>query len=218
MSKSGLVRLTPKWRGKREDLITIGGDKPRENANWSDSRKEIFENEKRRIIATVVEILVNVVMSTHIYTFCGRFYLQRNSGPIGLRSTASLASLVMKIWDQAWVKLLERESVSLIDYVRYVDDSRDFVCPLLEGVRWDGSNFSFSDTWRDEDILSGMSDEARTTREFIKAKSSILSFLKFEGEHAEMFEDSKLPTLDTAIWVTEQGIISYTFYEKTHVP
>ena len=64
---------------------------------------DIFESEKLRIMATVIEIAVTVVMTTHVYDFCGKIFLQTNGGPIGLRSTASLANLIMKIWDLAWV-------------------------------------------------------------------------------------------------------------------
>ena len=104
-----------------------------------------------------------------------------------------------------------REEITVIEYLRYVDDSRDFARPLEEGVRWDGQNFSFRECWRKEDLDSCLSDEARTTREFIKAKSSILDFLQFEGENSSMFLDAKLPTLDSAIWVTDDGSIGYTF-------
>ena len=69
----------------------------------------------------MVEILTNVIMSTHVYSFCGHLFVQNNSGPIGLKSTASLAALIMKIWDQAWVNLLVREEILIIDYLRYVD-------------------------------------------------------------------------------------------------
>ena len=46
ISSRGLGRLAPKWKGKRGDLITIGGEKPRESSNWSDSRREIFQSDR----------------------------------------------------------------------------------------------------------------------------------------------------------------------------
>ena len=108
--------------GDRADLITVGGSKPREDKWWKDSTKEIFENEKRGIIAAVVEIAVHVVFTTHVYTFCGKFFLQQSGGPIGLRSTASLAALVMKIWDTLLKNLLNREGIDIHLLFRYVDD------------------------------------------------------------------------------------------------
>ena len=94
--KASLKKLCPKWLGEREDLIAVGGTKSKENTLWRDSNHLPLKSEEKKIVATVVELAVNLCMSTHIYTFAGRFFLQADGGPIGLRSTASLASLVMK--------------------------------------------------------------------------------------------------------------------------
>ena len=48
----------------------------------------------------------------------------------------------------------------------------------------------------------------------ISAMSSLLSFLKFTMEIAEQFEDGKLPTLDTKIWMENRRVL-YLFFEKT---
>ena len=93
----------------------------------------MFNVEKRRIVATVLEIAVTVIMSSHVYKFMGRYFLQKDGGPIGLRSTASLANLIMKIWDMAWVELLSREGLDVLLYYRYVDDNRTYLFPLAEG-------------------------------------------------------------------------------------
>ena len=43
----------------------------------------------------------------------------------------------MKIWDQAWVELLIKEDLIILDYLRYVDDSRDFLKPKGKGkMEW----------------------------------------------------------------------------------
>ena len=41
------------------------------------------------IVATVVEISVNLIMGYHVYIFYGHYFIQKNGGPIGIRSTAS---------------------------------------------------------------------------------------------------------------------------------
>ena len=200
-------------------MITVGGSRPRIDSNWKDSDKEVFQQELRRAVATVIEISVNTVMSTHVYTFAGRFFVQRDGGPIGLRSTASLASLIMKIWDVLWLQLLKREGISLIDFFRYVDDARSFLRPLLEGWKWNGQNFEFKEEWYKDDMLSGMTDLERTTKELVSAMSSLIDFLRFEGEHAEMFSSFRLPTLDTEIWVCDKtGLLKHSFYEKPTCP
>ena len=89
LSSSGLSRVCPKYFGDREDLIAGGGVKSREDKSWQDSPRELHRSEKRRVVATVLEVAINVAISTHVYQFAGMFFLQRNGGPIGLRSTAS---------------------------------------------------------------------------------------------------------------------------------
>ena len=121
-------------------------------------------------------------MATHVYKFDNKFFLQRQGGPIGLCSTASLAALIMKIWDVCWVKLLRDEKIDLLSYFRYVDDARNFMRPLAEGWRWSQSEkrFEFSLKHREEDFLSGLTDQARTTREMVLAMSSICEWNVWE--------------------------------------
>ena len=143
ITKIGLSRHMPKWLGDREDLVAVGGKKSKSAKSWRDSDRSVWPSEKKMILAAFMEIMVNLVMSTHVYYFAGKFYLQRDSGPIGLRSTACLAALIMKLWDLAWQKLAEREGLQLVDYFRYVDDCRNMLLCLLEGWRWEDGEFKF---------------------------------------------------------------------------
>ena len=59
-------------------------------------------------VSTVMRIAVLVLFRSHVYTFAGRFFLQKKGGPIGLRSTCAIAHLLMlwldlKIWINASV-------------------------------------------------------------------------------------------------------------------
>ena len=94
---AGLSRFCPTYLGDRSDLLTVGGDKAKEDSMWRDSNREVFETDMKRIAATVVEVAIHIVMGTHVYSFCGHHFLQRDGGPIGLRSTAALAALIMKL-------------------------------------------------------------------------------------------------------------------------
>ena len=99
------------------------------------------------------------------------------------------------------MKLLSREGINLLLFMRYVDDVRNFLRPLCEGVRWNGCKFEFNESWEVEDIMGGKTDQERTTEQLVLAMSSIISFLEFEGEEGGMFADGRLPTLDTNLWV-----------------
>ena len=104
----------PKWLGTRKDLITLGGEKSNSNAYWRDVDFEPSQTIIKKIVGCVIELAVLTVMSTHIYSFEGELFLQVIGGPIGLRSTAAIANLIMKIWDSTYLKLLNKEQIEVL--------------------------------------------------------------------------------------------------------
>ena len=107
----GLAKIAPRWTGPRPDLLSVEGDSCQEENKWWFPRRVFSEEEKKQIVARVVEAAVIICMGTHVYTFCGDIFLQKEGGPIGMRFTASLANIVMKMWDISFKKLLEREGL-----------------------------------------------------------------------------------------------------------
>ena len=103
---------------------------------WSNSGRELRDFQKVKVIARIVETAVMVCMSTHAYSFSDKLFLQQLGGPIGMRFTASLANLVMKMYDKAWCDLLERENIFYHMYLRYMDDVRLFLPSLNRGWSW----------------------------------------------------------------------------------
>ena len=140
----GLAEIAPRWLGKRPDLVTIGGDAMKEDKNWSKMKRVLNDQEVRLVVSRVVETAVLVCMTTHMYRFGPDLYIQCNGGPIGMRFTASLANIVMKQWDKAWVSLLKREKIKFNLFLRYVDDCRLFMPSLNPGWIWSGGNFIYS--------------------------------------------------------------------------
>ena len=64
-----------------------------------------------------------------------------SGGPIGLRSTCSVARLVMKIWDDKWLDILNEMDIRIDAATRYMDDGRAALHPFRKGWRWNkGSN------------------------------------------------------------------------------
>ena len=130
-----------------------------------------------------------------------------------MRFTASLANLVMKKWDQKWIELLEREGLSHVLYVRYVDDCRMVLPAINKGWKWNGVKFEFNGV--EEDDIA-MADTHYTTTELAKAMCSLVTFLNFTGEDESQFPGKRLPTLDTELWM-ENGQILHSFFEKPTV-
>ena len=116
----GFKRIAPRWLGPRPDLLTVGGDSMNEVNKWTKMKTTLNDHEIRLVIARVVETAVLVCINTHIYSFGPNLYVQCTGGPIGMRFTASLASIVMKEWDKAWIKLLKRENIDFDMFIRYV--------------------------------------------------------------------------------------------------
>ena len=81
LKEIGLGKIAPRWTGTRPDLISVGGDSLNEDKKWSFPRKWYSESEKKLIVARVVEAAVIICMGTHVYSFCGDLFLQREGGP-----------------------------------------------------------------------------------------------------------------------------------------
>ena len=93
----GLEQVAPRWAGQRQDLLTVGGEGLESKEKWTNCGRELLEHQKKKIIGRVVETAVLVCMGTHPYCFGEELFLQQEGGPIGMRFTASLANLVMKM-------------------------------------------------------------------------------------------------------------------------
>ena len=63
--------------------------------------------------------------------------------------------------------------------------------------------------------MSGISASRRSARALVAMMNDVFPFLKFTTELGEDFEDGKLPSLDTKIWVKDAYTILFEFFEKT---
>ena len=138
---SGLRRVLP-WRrhvnGTRPGVTGEGplGAERGDQEQWVFPKVELTKREKRMIVATVMKIAVLVLFRSHVYTFGGKFYLQKRGGPIGLRSTCAIARIVMLDWDDRWLAMVDRNNIKLVDKARYMDDLRAWLYAIKLGWRW----------------------------------------------------------------------------------
>ena len=194
----------------------IGGDLSKDDSNWQDIKRDLFDWEEREIASRVIEVAVITAMDTHVYSFADKIYIQQSGGPIGMRSTASLANLVMRMYDCSLMQICREEGLVVDLFCRYVDDCRIILPSLNVGWWWVNHTFVYTDKQADKDRLEGLTDQQRTSRELTKMMSSLCYFLRFTAEESSMFSCNTLPTLDTRIW-EEEGMIRYAFYEKPTV-
>ena len=194
-----------------EEALDAGG---KASKQWVWPKVCLTEEEKRMIVATVIQIGVLVMFSTHVYQFAGRFFLQKKGGPIGLRSTCAVARLTMLEWDRIWLRMLEENGMRLEARGRYMDDLRAFLFATKMGWRWHEGGLWWCKQWEVEDKREGLCDLGRTTKLLEAMMRDVMNFLKMTMETALDFEDRMLPTLDTKLWIREDNKVMYLFFEK----
>ena len=160
---------------------------------WRFPSVKLTEEDKLEIIAEVAKIVTEVMFDTHLYSFGGKVFKQRKGGPIGLRGTCALARFIMCHWDLQWKDLLTMNRVTLVDYMRYMDDGRAFLSQIRAGWRWKTGRMRFKKSWREE-------DKEKTGLEITSAAlevsmQEVLTFLRFTTEVGEG-DEGWLPTLD----------------------
>ena len=67
---------------------------------WVFKSKEVSKEQKKEIVARVVEIAIRTVFENFCYDFGGRTFLQLFGGPIGARLTMACARVVMTEWGE----------------------------------------------------------------------------------------------------------------------
>jgi hypothetical protein len=205
---SKLWRVLPRRKykhGTRPGLTGVGplgADSDDENQWEFRSGVGLTELDKKRIVAEVMRLAVELMFSTHLYSFGGRCYKQREGGPIGLRSTCALARVVMGRWDVKWKETVKSSNIRVEDDGRYVDDARVFMYPIRAGWRWEQGGLWFKKEWEQEDSL--LSPTERTKRVVYGSMQGLTKCLAFTVETSEDFADGWLPTLDFKLRVNAQ--------------
>jgi hypothetical protein len=153
-----------------------------------------------------------------VYSFGGKFYLQRDGGPIGARVTMAASRIVMYDWSCHYRVILENICLWAPILRGYVDDNRQYTTKMLPGMRFDEvkKEFKLRTELVEED--KGNNDlESATSRmetECRKAMNSINPDIQFTTETAYDFPNGRLATLDTEVWVEEGGILRHSYYQK----
>ena len=180
---------------------------------WEFPRVELTKLEKRMIVARVMYTAVMALFKKHTYTFGGKYYLQKQGGPIGLRSTCCIARIVMIWWDRQLMEILQKSNLTTEERARYMDDIRLWMRSVRLGWRWNGEELVFCKNWQTEERMKGMTGLEKTLQVIQAIMNSICGFLKLTMESVLDFE-GVLPTLDLVIWVGDDNKVLYRHYQK----
>ena len=91
------------------------------------------EEQVKLILGLAVSNAVEVVMSNHFFQIGGKIYNQQDGGSIGMDITCELASLVMLLWDEKFLKKLRDLHIKIDKYCRYVDDTMSILRVIKRG-------------------------------------------------------------------------------------
>ena len=160
-------------KGKKKE-----GEKEEIATKWKFSRTDFTEQEKRELLAKVVEVAVRTTFKLHMYQFEGVMRLQKEGGPIGLRLTGVVARLVMQHWESKFRQLAEENHLEIYMFAWYVDDVNLIMKSLGKGWRWNGIKLEWREEWESEDCKLIEEDDVRTMREVKKMSDSILPIVK----------------------------------------
>ena len=215
--RSKLGRILPRRRKNQGSRPGLRGEGPLgaergDQEQWVFQKVRLRREEKRLLVATVLELAATAMFSHHYYEFGGRKFRQMGGGPIGLRGTCTLARLVMQVYDRKWEAMVKEAGVKLNLYMRYMDDGRKFLHPIRKGWRWEGGSLQYSRGWEVEDMNKSPLDVTiAVLRDSVKG---VLSYLSFTFESGQDFDDGWLPTLDTSLRVGGNNCVEFKYYEK----
>ena len=117
--------------------------------------------------------------------------------------------------------MLENDKVLIAMLDGYVDDVRNVSSSLRYGTRFDESTKKFvvsEDAKREDLKLRREMHETcnqRMVRVCLPEMNSINRDLKFTAEIPEEFNDNKLPTLDFLLWLDKNGLLNWSYYQKS---
>ena len=118
----------------------------------------------------------------------------------------------MQILDRKWLTLLEDMGVTIWENIRYMDDGRTLLPPFRPGWRWTQGGIKYCKRWELED--GGISGLERTRKIMAGSMGIIEPYLEFTTETEDDFQDGWLPTLDTAMRISEDNRVLFRFWEK----
>ena len=62
---------------------------------WPSRKEKIRKEDSQRIVAKVIEVMINACFESHIYKWDNSIRRQKAGGAIGLRATGALANITM---------------------------------------------------------------------------------------------------------------------------
>ena len=204
------VRRPRSNRGKKPTISSKN-----QNEKWIWPNLCIGRATLKRLMGVALGIVVKFIFENFVYTFGGRYFLQKKGAPIGNRISMCGAQITMQEWREKFIDILIKSKIEELMAGLYVDDGRNLIEFIPIGVRFCEKEklFKYKLEWEIDDKERKRSNKERTKVEVLNAMNSISPDLQFTVEVSEDFADGRLPTLSFSLWEEEWGIC-HSYYEK----
>ena len=190
-----------------------------ENLQWYFPRNNPSEEEVKEMISIVAQIAIITLWENYLYDFGGETHAQSEGGPIGQRPTMAASRIVIHQFFEDYERILTKAELEITLLKVYVDDGRQITSLLKKGSRYCHASKEFKWSKEDEEEDEKMEQEGETKGGFmarlcLPAMNDINPDLTFTAEVEEDFSTKKLPTLDTVLWMKDDGRVLHGYYEK----
>ena len=197
----------------------LKGKEGSEGEQWYFPRSKPSEEVVKEIASIVAEIAIITLWDNYCYDFGGETRLQGKGGPIGQRPTMAASRIVIQDFFEDYHKILTKAGLEISLLKVYVDDGRQVTSLLRKGLRYsrDEKEFVWSKEAEEEDSEKEKEGEDRATfmaRLCLPVMNDINPDLTFTAEVEKDFSNNKLPTLDTELWMQEDGTVRHGYFEK----
>jgi hypothetical protein len=172
------------------------------------------DGEKRKMLGTVIEIMIISSMENHVYKFANVIRKQKDGGPIGLSLTGEVADCYLIQWDKKFLEKLKEVGIDIILYERFKDDITVIMESLAKGSRLKDGKVILDLEKKETDIER--SDEEVTMEVVLGVAESVDNMIKFTTDTPSMHENGKLAVLDVEVKVNrkEENRLDFEFFEK----
>ena len=96
MNKWGVGHCYPK-KLTDDDQLSLNSKINRNMMNWECLKEQYSEDDKKNLLAAMIQVATLVLMQTSCYAFGGKIFLQLKGSGIGLRASACEAKLVQLV-------------------------------------------------------------------------------------------------------------------------
>ena len=139
---------------------------------------------------------------------------QAKGGAIGNSLTQKLGQLLMKRFDKKNNALLKKLKIETEMSRTFVDDNTVALKSLDPGVRFDPERMKMVIKPELVEADKEVPDDKRTMEELQKIANTVYKYVQFTTDCPSSHGAGKMTVLDLLMYIGEDGLIKYEFYQK----